>query len=277
MPLNTKINYNKSLEEIFGILLILPKIILGDYYNLISGVKEIKIPKKEKLESIYIFDEVKNLIKNNSMLIETNKFFLKSFEFYLILLTKADSDDITLNRKDYLNVMSYFEKIRNNLYYITNSYYNAEKNYNDDLNAIKNINNDKNISKDDEEEAEENNSLDNREDDEKRKKKDIKFESKIIGKKKEQIFLKKNNELEKRQRINNALEIDEKEIKKLDYLGKERRKKKNEYKSIFESKSIDKLLHYCDEKTRLQIISNKVVNEENNKKFKKFKVLKINL
>jgi hypothetical protein len=275
--LNTKINFNKSLEEIFGILLILPKIILGDYYNLMSGVKEIKIPKKEKFESIHIFDEVKNLIKNNNLLTEINKFFLKSFEFYLILLTKVDSDDITLNRKDYLNVMSYFGKIRNNLFYVTNSYYNAEKNYNEDLNVIKNINNNKNISKNDEEDTEENNSFDNREDLERRKKKDIKFESKIIEKIKKQKFLKKNYELEKRQRINNALEIDEKEIKKLDYLGKERKKKKNGYKSIFESKSIDKLLHYCEEKTRLQIISNKVVNEENNRKFKKFKVLTINL
>ena len=277
MPLNTKIKYNKSLEEIFGILLIVPKIILGNYYNLMSGIKEIKIPKKEKFENIYIFDEVKNLIKNNNLLTETNKYFLKSFELYLILLTKADSDDIILNRKDYLNVMSYFVKIRNNLFYVTNSYYNAEKNYNEDLNVIKNINNNKNISKDDEEETEENNSFDNREDLEKRKKEDIKFDSKIIEKIKEEIFLKKNKELEKRQRINNALEIDEKEIKNLDYLGKERKKKKNEYKSIFESKSIDKLLHYCDKKTRLQIISNKVVNEENNSKYKIYKVLKINL
>ena len=280
MPLNTKINYNKSLEEIFGILLILPKIILGDYYNLIYGIEEIKIPPKEKFENKYIYDEIKTLIKNINLFPEINQFFLKTFEFYTILCTRADSDNLALNRKDYLNVMFYFEKIRNNLFYVTNSYYNAEKNYKEDLNTIKKINNNKNINEYKEDKVDNDGEGDVFDEDGnfcKNKKFDKKlFESKIIERMKEEIFFKKNKDLEKKQRINSALEIDVKENKKFNYLGKERKIKKNEHKSIFESKLVDKLLDYCDEKTRLQIISNKIVNEESKGKFKKFRVYKIN-
>ena len=176
--------------------------------------------------------------------------------------------------------MFYFEKIRNNLFYVTNSYYNAEKNYKEDLNTIKKINNNKNINEYKEDKVDNDGEGDVFDEDGnfcKNKKFDKKlFESKIIERMKEEIFFKKNKDLEKKQRINSALEIDVKENKKFNYLGKERKIKKNEHKSIFESKLVDKLLDYCDEKTRLQIISNKIVNEESKGKFKKFRVYKIN-
>ena len=119
MPLNTKIKYNKSLEEIFGILLLLPKLILGNYYNLMYDLKEINFPKKENFQSSYVFDEEENLIKNINLLNEVHNFLKKSFEFYLILVSKPSSYDLPLNQRNYFKVLSYFEKVRNNIFYIT--------------------------------------------------------------------------------------------------------------------------------------------------------------
>ena len=70
----------------------------------------------------------------------------------------------------------------------------------------------------------------------------------------------------------------DKKIRISNYLGKEINKKNNnKYKSIFNSKLFNKILHYCDEETRIQIISNKINNDEKKVKLKRFKTIKINL
>ena len=61
LSLINKINYNKALEETIGILLLLPLLILVDFYKLIEKFKNISVPKKEKFEEKYIFDELQNL------------------------------------------------------------------------------------------------------------------------------------------------------------------------------------------------------------------------
>ena len=276
MPLKTKIKYNQSIEEIIGILIILPKILLGNYYNLIYGIKEINIPQKENFKKSYIFDEKQNLIKNNNLLKELYNYLQKCFEFYLITSSKDNSYDLALNQKDYFKVLSYYEKIRDNLFYVINSFYNAEQNLNKDIKVINKIMNNykrMNLIKD-EDILEENKNLF----DKKPEKKEIK--TKVIERIREQFFFKKNKDLQKKMRINSSLGIDDKPIKSFNYLGEEIKKKRNQYKCIFDLKLFDKLINYFDKDTRIQIMSNKLTNEKKNNKIKKFKskynVVKIN-
>ena len=50
LSLISKINYNKALEETIGIILLLPQLILLDFYNLIKKFENISIPKQKKFE-----------------------------------------------------------------------------------------------------------------------------------------------------------------------------------------------------------------------------------
>lgn len=278
MPLNTKIKYNQSLEEIFGILLIIPKILLGNYYKLMYGLKEIVIPKKEKFQSLYIYDEVEKVIKNNQLLSYTNNFFKKTFEFYLILTKEVETGELALKRNDYIKILSYYEKVRNNLCYVTNSFYNAQKNYEEDISTIKKIcnNNVISLNKDDFNNDDSFKDINFNLFNDKTKKKEN--ELKVIDKTSEQFFFKKNKEIQKKFRVDNALGSSDKKIRLCNYLGKEINKKNNnKYKSIFDSKFLNKILHYCDEDTRIQIISNKISNDANKVKVKGFKTIKINL
>ena len=129
MSLDTKIKYNQTLEQTIGILLNIPHMVLGDFYKYLNGVKEIKIPKKENFGKEYIYDEIKKVTHNHKLLSEVDEFIHKSFEFYLFLKSKIDSDDLALNEKEYFNALSQYEKVRDNICYVTNSYNNAEKNY----------------------------------------------------------------------------------------------------------------------------------------------------
>ena len=81
---------------------------------------------------------------------------------------------------------------------------------------------------------------------------------------KEQILFKRSKEMERKIRINSALGLDNKDNKSFNYLGKEIKNKKNQFKSIFDSKLVDKLLYYFDKETRIKIISNKINNDEKN-------------
>ena len=185
-----------------------------------------------------------------------------------------------MNHNDYINVLSYFAKIRDNLFYVINSFHNAEKNYVEDLSAIKKICDRRRFKEGDIlEEGVDNNSVYdyNKKGENKKKEEKEKFVSKFGERMKKQIFFKRNEEAQKLNRINNALGLDDKDRKIYNYLGKEINKKnKKKYKSIFENKLFDKLLNYYDDNTRIQIISNKINEEEKKYKKKKFKVIKIN-
>ena len=49
--------YNKALEETIGILLLLPQLILVDFFKYIQRFGNISIPRKEKFEELYVFDQ----------------------------------------------------------------------------------------------------------------------------------------------------------------------------------------------------------------------------
>jgi hypothetical protein len=273
MSLDTKIKYNQTLEQTVGILLTIPHIILGDFYKFLNEVKEIKKPKKENFEKEYIYDEIKKVTHNHELLNETNEFIQKSFEFYLFLISKVDSDDLALNQKNYFNLLSQYEKVRNNICYVTNSYNNAEKNYKADLSIINRITrmnriiNNKSRSNSKEREKDDSFSINN--------KSYKKIEPKAIQNMQRNLFFKGNEEKQRKLRIDSAVSF-EKNNKIYDYLGNERKMKKNEFKPLFNKKLITKIMHYYDEETRVQILNNKYQNEiDNDNSTNKYRVLKM--
>ena len=275
MSLDTKIKYNQTLEQTIGILLNIPHMVLGDFYKYLNGVKEIKIPKKENFGKEYIYDEIKKVTHNHKLLSEVDEFIHKSFEFYLFLKSKIDSDDLALNEKDYFNALSQYEKVRDNICYVTNSYNNAEKNYKADLSIINKItrmnriiaNKSKSKSNSKEREKDDSININN--------KSYKKIEPKAVENMQRNLFYKGNKERERILRIDSAVAFD-KNRKIYDYLGNERKIKRNEFKPLFNMKLVKNLMNYYDEDTRVQIINNKIKNEiDNDNSVNKPKVLKM--
>ena len=273
MSLDTKIKYNQTLEQTIGILLNIPHMVLGDFYKYLNGVKEIKIPKKENFGKEYIYDEIKKVTHNHKLLSEVDEFIHKSFEFYLFLKSKIDSDDLALNEKEYFNALSQYEKVRDNICYVTNSYNNAEKNYKADLSIINKITRMNRIiankSKSNSKEREKDDSININ------NKSYKKIEPKAVENMQRNLFFKGNKERERILRIDSAVAFD-KNRKIYDYLGNERKIKRNEFKPLFNMKLVKNLMNYYDEDTRVQIINNKIKNEiDNDNSINKPKVLKM--
>lgn len=273
MSLDTKIKYNQTLEQTIGILLNIPHMVLGDFYKYLNGVKEIKIPKKENFGKEYIYDEIKKVTHNHKLLSEVDEFIHKSFEFYLFLKSKIDSDDLALNEKEYFNALSQYEKVRDNICYVTNSYNNAEKNYKADLSIINKITRMNRIiankSKSNSKEREKDDSININ------NKSYKKIEPKAVENMQRNLFFKGNKERERILRIDSAVAFD-KNRKIYDYLGNERKIKRNEFKPLFNMKLVKNLMNYYDEDTRVQIINNKINNEiDNDNSINKPKVLKM--
>ena len=137
LNLKSKISFNKALEEACGLLLLLPQLILLEFYNYIEKF-DLHIPNKEKFKEKYIFDEVENLKYNNSLLSEVADFFENCFEVYLIL--SKEVDEMTLKSKKFMNALSAFEKARYDICYAINSAENALNNYNKEIKIIKKLN-----------------------------------------------------------------------------------------------------------------------------------------
>ena len=116
-----KINYNKSLEETIGILFILPKLFLNEFYGLINNSYKVKIPKLEDLEDKYVFNEIENLKDNNKLFNEVFK------------------------PNEFSKIISCLEKARYNISYINNSSENAFDIFNKDLNIINRLKGQNNI------------------------------------------------------------------------------------------------------------------------------------
>jgi hypothetical protein len=273
MSLDTKIKYNQTLEQTVGILLTIPNIILGDFYKFLNEVRGIKMPKKANFENVYIYDEIKKVIHNHKLLNEANEFMQKSFEFYIFLIAKVESDDLALNQKDYFNVLSQYEKVRNNICYAINSYNNADKNYKADLSIINKITRMNRIitnkSKSNSKERGKDDSININ------NKSYKKIESKAIENMQRNLFFKGNKERQRQLRIESAVAY-EKNKKIYDYLGNERKQKKNEFKPLCNMKLVNDIINYYDEETRVQILNNRINDEiDDDNSINKHRVLKI--
>ena len=238
LSLISKIEYNKALEETIGILLLLPQLILLDFYKFIQKFENISVPSKEKFEDKYIFDEIENLLYNNNLLSEVLEFFQNCFEVYLLLINEVD--DMSLKPKNFTNIMTAFEKARYNICYCVNSSENALTNYNKDLRSINKFNKNLGIV---------NNTL----------------EKNVYEKMMNQFFFKKNAERQRKLRIEACLNYKkDEEENELIFTGRSDKSKKisrMKFNSIIDSDLVTKLLKNCIDDAKNRITTERINNE----------------
>ena len=229
LSLEGKIKFNKALEETIGILILLPRLILLDFYEFILKFDNIKLPDQSKFVEKYIFNEVENLHYNNNLLIECLDFFLKCFEVYLILIKEVDG--MVLKGEDYSNVITSYEKARYNISYITNASKNAIENYKKDVKTLIKFN--KEIGNNDEN-----------------------FEKEIVGKMQNQFIFKKNEERQRKLRIDACFNY-----RKIDEDEKLKKFNRNNFKSIIKSDFVSRLLEHSKKDVRQQITTHRINTE----------------
>ena len=233
LSLNSKIKYNKTLEETIGIILLLPQLILLDFYKFIKKFENINIPKKSKFEEKYVFDEVENLYFNNNLLSEVLEFFQNCFEVYLLLINEVD--DMSLKPKNYNNVLTSFEKARYNICYVINASENAISNYNKDIKTINKFNKGLGI----------NNTFDKNN-----------LSDKIMS----QFIFKKNAERQRKMRIDACLNY-KKDEDDINDFHKIRKIPKLKFKSVIDSKLVSELLKNCRDDAKHKITTERINNE----------------
>jgi len=231
MPLISKINYNKMLEESIGILYILPQLLLLEFYKLIKNYSSVNIPNPELFKEKYVFDEVQNLNYNNSLLIKVYEFFKACYDVYSTLIKEVN--DMSLNASGFTNVINCLEKTRFNLGYLATSSKNAIKNYKNDVKYIQKMSNDNRVFK----------SID------------------VTEKMSNQFAFKKNDEKQRRLRIETALEN---KYDKDDYFEEKKKRDNSEEKkfvSFIDSKLIDGLMKHFTKEVKNEITTHKINKE----------------
>jgi len=230
ISLTLKINYNKILEETIGILYILPQLLLLEFYKLIKNYSGVNIPNPDLFKEKYVFDEVKNLRYNNSLLIKVYNFFNSCYEVYGTLIKEVN--DMCLNTNGFINVINCLEKARYNLSYLSTSSQNTIKNYNEDLKYIHKISCDKRVSS----------SID------------------VTEKMSNQFAFKKNDEKQRKLRIETALEN---KYDREDIYDELKRKEYNEKRhiSFLDSKLITGLMKHFTKKVKNEITTQKINKE----------------
>ena len=231
LSIKTQVSINKNLEETCGILVLLPQILLANFYHFIEKMKDINIPDKEKFQKKYIFDEVECLYFNNNLLGESLDFFKKCFESFITLTNEVE--DMNLTSKTFENINIIIEKARFNINAVISSCENAILNYETDTKIVDKIL--------------------------KRNHKQRKFQEpiKLVDKVYEQYNFKNNSERQQKLRIEHALKINEEKENQL--FKKENRT--NSFKSILHNKLIDKLLTYSTKDIRKQIHLSRIREE----------------
>ena len=232
LSLNSKIKYNKALEETIGIIILLPQLILLDFYKFIKKFENISIPKKHNFEEKYVFDEVENLYFNNKLLSEVLEFFQNCFEVYLLLINEVD--DMVLKPKNYNNVITSFEKARYNICYVINASENAIDIYNKDVRIINKFNKSLGI-------------INNGD------------KKHLTDKLMNQFLFKKNAERQRKIRIDACLNY------RKDEEDTDANKKKFvpqlQFKSVIDSELVSKLLKNCVDEAKHKITTERINNE----------------
>lgn len=137
MPYESKVNLNKDLEELCGILLLCPQALLMEFYSYVEQLDDIYLPNKQKFVEVYVSNESNCFYYNYDLLMEVSKFFTKCFDFYLILSKQVEG--ITFHKKYYDCIISILERARYDISLIIKRGENAIKTYKSDLALIKKI------------------------------------------------------------------------------------------------------------------------------------------
>ena len=254
LSLLQKINYNKSLEETIGILVLLPKMLLNDIYDLINKSYSSKIPQMSKFEDKYVFDEVDNLKDNNKLFFEITDYFQDCYQTFQTVVKKIDK--VLFKPNEFNKIISCFEKARFNISYINNSSENAIESYNKELELINRLKGKKN--------------------------KSIKN---LTEKLRENYSFKNNKEKQKKIRINNSLT--DRTNNDLDSIREyllNTPYKNYKVKSVINTRMMTDIMRHCREDSRLKISTHRINNEidgENGEDLNKIKklppVIKMNL
>ena len=231
LSLKSQIKINKYLEETCGIMLLLPQLLLLEFYHFIEKFNNVNVPDKKKFKEKYIFDEVECLFYNNNLLSDVVDFFNSCFDVYSTLVKEVE--DMFLKQKNFENLIKIIEKARYNISSVISSAENAMSNYENDIKLVDKI-------------------LKNEHKETKFKKERMNLTDKLRA----QFIFKKNGERQRIMRIENALKskIDEEDE---DYRNPEHFK----FNSIIHTKLIDGLLDYCRKGIKKQIQSRRIMDE----------------
>lgn len=233
LSLLQKIHYNKTLEETIGILFVLPKMLLNDFYKLIQNSYDTNFIKIEKLKEKYVFDENINLKDNNKLLFEIVYYFKDCYQIFLVIV--KEFENILIKPSDFSKIISCFEKARYNISYINNSSENAFYSYKKDLDIINKFRGHNN-----------NNSLKN-----------------LYEKLRENYSFKQNKEKQLKKRINNSLTDRDNNNKngniKKQIINSPYRSIK--IKSIINSRMMTDIMRYSREDSRLKISTERIYNQ----------------
>ena len=232
--LTQKINYNKSLEETIGILVLLPKLLLKDFYELINKSYGSIIPKEKKFEDKYVFDEVENLKDNNKLFYEIIEYFQESYKVFQTVVKEFDK--VLFKENDFNKIISCFERARYNISYINNSSENAFDIYKKDLEIINRL------------------------------KGNFKEPKNFMDKIRENYSFPKNKETQKQIRIDNSLndknnENDKKNIIKKYEIKTPYRNSKSKLNSLINSRMMTDIMRNCVEDSRVKLSTERINNE----------------
>ena len=232
--LTQKINYNKSLEETIGILVLLPKLLLNDFYELINNSYGSIIPKEKKFEDKYVFDEVENLKDNNKLFYEIVEYFQESYKVFQTVVKEFDK--VLFKPNDFNKIISCFERARYNISYINNSSENAFDIYKKDLEIINRL------------------------------KGNFKEPKNFMDKLRENYSFPKNKEKQKQARIDNTLtsrnnENDKKNVIKKLEIKTPYRNPKSKLSSLMNSKMMTDIMRNCIEDSRVKLSTERINNE----------------
>ena len=229
LSLLQKINYNKCLEETIGIIVLLPKLLLNDFYELIKNSYG-NIPKMQKFEDKYVFDEVKNLKDNNKLFFQVIDYFQQCYQMFQTVVKTFDK--ILFKPSNFTKIISCLEKARYNISYLNNSSENAFESYHKDLEIINRLKGQKN--------------------------KSIKN---LADKLRENYSFRRNKEKQKKIRINNSLtDRGDHNIENNNIL-KSSPYKHIKIKSIINSKMMTEIMRHCREDSKLKISTERINSE----------------
>ena len=231
LSLKSQIKFNKYLEETCGIMLLLPQLLLLEFYHFIEKFNNVNVPDKKKFKEKYIFDEVECLFYNNNLLSDVVDFFNSCFDVYSTLVKEVE--DMFLKQKNFENLIKIIEKARYNISSVISSAENAMSNYENDIKLVDKI-------------------LKNEHKETKFKKERMNLTDKLRA----QFIFKKNGERQRVMRIENALKS------KNDEENEENRNPEHfKFNSIIHTKLIDGLLDYCRKGIKQQIQSRRIMDE----------------
>ncbi|MCQ2817213.1 MAG: hypothetical protein MJ252_08115 [archaeon] len=236
LPIHSKIKYNKTLEELIGILYLVPQLLLNEFFAFIEKFNTIQPINKNKLKPRIVHDECKMMLENNSLLSDVMAFFSGCFDTYKTLCREVDG--MLFNQKKFQNIVTVLEKGRYDASNLVTMTKNTTKNFKMDTKLIDDVM--KNAFRKPIFQTEESN-----------------FNKKFQN----QYNFKLNEERQRIMRIQGSLKpaepFDEYEARQKKINGG----MKKQFKSIMETNLLNKIYRYCTKEAQHNITATRILSE----------------